>query len=656
MHSAMAADRDIARAMAAVSAELCGEPNASLSTKKERRYGSNGSLSVNLETGRWYSHEDGEGGGVIALVERQLGCSQASALAWLAERGHIDPIEHREATEAKSNGRHAKSPGRLVKSYDYRGAEGDLRFRVCRYEKDDGKKTFRQERWDGERFVKGLGNTEIVIYRLDELEAETTSQVLVVEGEKDADNLWNRGFVATCNPMGAGKWKAEYATFLEGRDVVVLPDNDEPGRKHAADVLKSLKDTASRLRILELPDLPEKGDVSDWLVKHPDGDLAGEIDRAPTLDDRGLRLLSEGKTARKVPCNIPALDWLRVANEPAPEQRWIVKDWCPVGSSGVFAGAGSAGKSFLEMVKCICIAMGIPFLGYEVEQRPTLGYFGEDDMGEIWRRSAKICQALDVNPTDLLGRCEFVTTKGMAGCTMFVADEYAVKPTDWYEQVVERILKNGIGYVTIDHFNKYFAIDSQANVHQPFSLFSYLDNLAAEMRGSVTTLIHPSKSNRALGGSPVDPLAQVGGVASLAWAPRYVHALSWQEVKEEPVRVLSSAKGNYRDPFAIKLKMGDRGIVEPDGSFETNAGKVSRPSTADRVLLILRERFVQTHHPIALDELVQACIDEDLYGRCEPGSSAWRDKRRMIKDHLKRHQERKLVQPREDDRWAPNPW
>ena len=55
-------------------------------------------------------------------------------------------------------------------------------------------------------------------------------------------------------------------TLPEGnRILVVLPDNDEPGRRHAEKVAKSLWSKAASIKVLKLPGLPDKGDVSDWL-------------------------------------------------------------------------------------------------------------------------------------------------------------------------------------------------------------------------------------------------------------------------------------------------------------------------------------------------------------------------------------------------------
>src|SRR5262249_35581459 len=128
-------------------------------------------------------------------------------------------------------------------------------------------KNFGQRRPDGNGGwiwnMKGVGK---VPYHLPEIVKAKT--VFVVEGEKDADNLRAIGLTATCNVGGAGKWLEEYsARFSPHQSVVVIPDNDEPGKNHAHKVAASLYGRVASLKILELSDLPPKGDVSDWLVK-----------------------------------------------------------------------------------------------------------------------------------------------------------------------------------------------------------------------------------------------------------------------------------------------------------------------------------------------------------------------------------------------------
>jgi hypothetical protein len=105
-----------------------------------------------------------------------------------------------------------------------------------------------------------------VLFRLQELlKADPKARVYIVEGEKDVKRLVKLGLVATTNSGGAGKWQPEYNRFLKGRRVVILPDNDEPGRSHAEEVARNLAGVAKSVKIVHLPHLPDKGDVSDWL-------------------------------------------------------------------------------------------------------------------------------------------------------------------------------------------------------------------------------------------------------------------------------------------------------------------------------------------------------------------------------------------------------
>lgn len=158
-------------------------------------------------------------------------------------------------------------------TYDYRNETGQLLLQVVRL----APKGFRQ------RCPKPSGgwtwsakNARTVPYRLPELLASQDATVFIVEGEKDVDNLRDIGLITTCNAGGAGKWTAEHARFLSGRNVVVLADNDEPGRKHAHQVAATLRDVAQTVRVVDLPGLPNKGDATDWLAS---GRTADELVR-----------------------------------------------------------------------------------------------------------------------------------------------------------------------------------------------------------------------------------------------------------------------------------------------------------------------------------------------------------------------------------------
>ncbi|WP_419193381.1 phage/plasmid primase, P4 family [Kolteria novifilia] len=151
----------------------------------------------------------------------------------------------------------------IAATYNYVDESGKLLFQAVRMKPKD----FRQRVPDGSGGWRWkLNGARRVLYRLPELLAAAPSEIVfVVEGEKDANRLTSLGLVSTCNAGGAGKWRREYAESLEGRHVVIIPDNDDPGRDHAGKVAASLSGVAATVKALELPDLPPKGDVSDWL-------------------------------------------------------------------------------------------------------------------------------------------------------------------------------------------------------------------------------------------------------------------------------------------------------------------------------------------------------------------------------------------------------
>ena len=152
---------------------------------------------------------------------------------------------------------------KIAATYDYTDESGQLLYQVVRFDP----KGFRQRRPDGVGGwiwnLKGVGR---ILYRLPEVAEAVALEkpVYVVEGEKDADRLADLGVPATTAAGGAGKWRDSYSEALSGGRIVIIPDTDDAGQDHASSVAHSLSELAEEVRILRLPDLPPKGDVSDW--------------------------------------------------------------------------------------------------------------------------------------------------------------------------------------------------------------------------------------------------------------------------------------------------------------------------------------------------------------------------------------------------------
>ena len=239
---------------------LLGEPNSKLSKKNELRFGTNGSLAVNLEKDCWRSHEEGKGGGVLDLIEYKAGIhTRAGQLTWLEENGLKE--QEQEASPESPNVLPIKR--KEVARYGYTDENGKLLFDVVRYEP----KAFIQCRPDGKGgTIWNMKDVVQVPFHLPQLLAsDNATPVFIVEGEKDVLRSESFGLIATCNAGGAGKWPESLSEHFAGRDVVILPDNDDPGRKHAALVSSKLQGIAASVRVLALPGLQEKGDVSDWI-------------------------------------------------------------------------------------------------------------------------------------------------------------------------------------------------------------------------------------------------------------------------------------------------------------------------------------------------------------------------------------------------------
>jgi hypothetical protein len=214
-------------------------------------------------------------------------------------------------------GRAPDAQRREVVAYGYQDELGRLLFQTVRFEPKD----FRQRRPNGTGgWIWNLRGVRLVLYHLPELLKRATDTVFICEGEKDVQTLEGLGLLATCNPMGAGKWRDQYAATLSGRNIVVIPDadpatdeNGKPhhrGQKHAAAVAASLLHHGCEVRIIELP---RGKDATDWVA------LDGTIDELRELVSKETALTAVTLETWRAKWQSPSgqvADW----PEPAPMQ------------------------------------------------------------------------------------------------------------------------------------------------------------------------------------------------------------------------------------------------------------------------------------------------------------------------------------------------
>ncbi|MEX0662094.1 MAG: hypothetical protein WEA58_04095 [Balneolaceae bacterium] len=184
-----------------------------------------------------------------------------------------------------------KKKKEIVATYPYTDEKRNLLYEAVRFYP----KSFRQRvpavgggwKWS----LKGVRR---VIYNLPDVlqAAKDDKPVFLVEGEKDAEALTKRGLISTTVPMGAGKWSDDFNPAFKDVELIILPDNDDPGKEHSVLVASKLLEIAKSIRILNLPKLPDKGDVSDWLMdggsKEELLELAFDTDIIKTADDAAV--------------------------------------------------------------------------------------------------------------------------------------------------------------------------------------------------------------------------------------------------------------------------------------------------------------------------------------------------------------------------------
>jgi len=249
----------------------------------------NPSMSVNVNEGTWYCFACGIGGSVVDLEMKYKGISMPEALQSLA--GEEEPTTIPEAytqvvfppPPPPINGTHvqpvpppvpfAPKP-KIIAEYSYVNAVGEEQYRVIRYDPKD----FRQCRVDPEgNKIWNMDGVTRVLYNLPEvMKAE---RVVICEGEKDCDSLFDLDMVATTNSGGAGKWLDAYSEYFVDKEVIIVPDNDIPGAKHAEQVRESIAPYARWIKQIKIP-APNK-DIRDFLTAG--GDINKLIDDAPKL-------------------------------------------------------------------------------------------------------------------------------------------------------------------------------------------------------------------------------------------------------------------------------------------------------------------------------------------------------------------------------------
>jgi putative DNA primase/helicase len=298
------------------------------------------------------------------LVKCRAGCKQEDVVAALKGLG-LWP-------EALKNG-HDKPKRRVVATYDYHDAAGEVVYQVVRFEPKD----FRQRRPDPARKGEWLWNmngVSPVPYRLPRLLVSGACATIICEGEKDADAVGRLGLVTTTNHGGAGKWRPDLNRWFKSRTVFILPHNDKAGRDHAEHVAGNLHGLAASVHVVELPGLGEKGDAFDWIKAGGTSEALQKLCKAaPAWQPKPAAETTSQGTARFKTYHLGEF-----SDMPLPARSMIMAPILPSqGLAMAFAPRG-IGKTHLALNVAYSVAEGGSFLRWHApEPRKVLLVDGE---------------------------------------------------------------------------------------------------------------------------------------------------------------------------------------------------------------------------------------------------------------------------------------
>ena len=256
-----------------------------------------GSFSVNLNTGVWKEFAgDGDGGNdMISLYAYIKGCSQSQAYDELSQiYAHSMPIPKSNKPE-KDEGiviypapADAGTPAEDNRAMEfcYRNENNQVLLYVFRYNNPDGSRrltppcTYRLFK-DGSKswHKKGIDEHPKPLYHIPELLERPQARVILVEGEKAAEAAQRLmpDWVATCWHGGSNAANLVDYSYLKDRDVILWPDNDDPGFKAMKVALSKLKPIAKSVRSIDIRYLETKNPTWDLADGEAEGITYDEI-------------------------------------------------------------------------------------------------------------------------------------------------------------------------------------------------------------------------------------------------------------------------------------------------------------------------------------------------------------------------------------------
>lgn len=384
---------------------------------------------------------------------------------------------------------HSGSRGPCTAVYDYRKADGSVAFQKRRYEPPNDRKTFViYHSSDSGAWAPGIGeDTKKILYNLPSL--ITCNVALLCEGEKDCGTLESLNLfsdmgdvrtAATTNFEGAWqpghspKWLDSYSPYFTGKHVFVFEDNDESGHAWADYVTRQIYPYADSVRRVSFPELPDKGDVTDWMDSHSAEELEKRVKAVPRWEPPHVEI---------PPMSQDAVDF---AQEDVKPVEWLIQNIMPTAGNGIICGDPKASKSYHAMDLAISLACGEDWLNNMVIRRVrTYLVSREDAPGITQRRIGRLLRGNPAYAQKLEGWMRVNTRRHTT--------DFKVTNPEHMDRLIEEIKKFGSELCILDVFRSVHESEENDNDEMP-NVLGKVNRIQNECNCAVMLVHHLNKS------------------------------------------------------------------------------------------------------------------------------------------------------------------
>lgn len=436
-------------------------------------------------------------------------------------------------------------------AWPYHAPDGAEVMQVARFDLREGGKEFRPVHRSKGRWKVGDPSGPLPLFRGNELPA--TGPVVVVEGEKATEAARSIGLSAVTSAHGSSSAGKSNWAPLAGRDVIILPDADEPGRKYARDVARILMrlDPPARVKIVELPGLHDGEDIVEFIAANPDTpreDVEALASVVPFIDPATL-------------IGGPVLTCM--ADVEPCEVKWMWPGRIPLGRISLLVGRPGEGKSFATCDWAARVSTGTPWPdGEPCERGSVLLICAEDDGGDTIRPRLDAHHA-DASRIHLLAMVRSVNDEGESRELVFTLSDVAA-----LEAAMRRI--PDLRLVVIDPIGSYLGgrLDASRD-NEVRSVLAPIAALAAKYGPAVLVVAHDRKSSATHADDLVMGSRAFTGIARAVWHLR-------RDPEDKARRLLLPGKNNLAPEgdglaFTIVGPGQQAAILWEDGPVEMSA-------------------------------------------------------------------------------------